>query len=191
MSYSNNKYSEITIHPHAHEMLHRLSDATYIHMNMLVGMYIANEVCLIESIRRNAYLKLCETKFDEVEEMLEYFEPSDSKKYTGKLKVYQHYLAKLREIAWILNVRPNDFLNTVIAAEFKSFVNLNKELNGVGFEQYMGRLGKYKILMDEVFDPLTTNIYKTRKQIAAGNTRRETGFVPANELKNQGGDSLL
>lgn len=147
MSYSSNKYSEISIHPHAHEMLYRLSNGTYIRMNLLVGMYIAHEAHLLESIGRYAYLKQCETRFDEAEEMLEYFEPSDSKKYTGKLKVYQHYLAKLREIAWSLNIRPKDFLNTVIAAEFESFVNLNKE----SYESYMKRLGEYRKLMDEVF----------------------------------------
>lgn len=191
MSYSNNKYSEITIHPHAHEMLHRLSSETYIYMNQLVGMYIANEAYLLESIGRQAYLKQCETRFDKAEEMLECFEPSDSKKYIGKLKVYQHYLTKLRELAWSLNVRPKDFLNYVISAEFERFVNLNKELNEVGFGRYMTRLGEYMIHMNAVFEPLTTCIYSTRKQTADRNTWRETGFVPANELKNQGGDSLL
>ena len=209
MSYSNYKYSEIKIHPHAHEMLHRLSSETYIHMNQLVGMYIANEVCLLDSIGRYAYLKQCETKFDEAEETLEYFEPSDSDKYTGKIKVYQHYLAKLREIAWSINVRPKYFLNYVISAEFERFVNLNKELNEVGFGQYMGQLGEYRKLMDAVFEPLITCIYSTRKQNAGGNTFdggnsvdgeytwRETGFIPANELKKQyarreadGGDTM-
>lgn len=177
MGYSDNKYSEITIHPHAHEMLHRLSNETYIRMNLLVGMYIAHEAHLLESIGRYAYLKQCETRFDEAEEMLEYFEPSDSKKYTGKLKVYQHYLAKLREIAWSLNVRPKDFLNTVIAAEFEIYVNSHKE----SYKSYMTRLGEYRDEMNKVFGPLTSCIYKTRKQC----------FVPANKLKNQGGDSLL
>lgn len=191
MGYSNNKYSEISIHPHAHEMLHRISNATYIHMNQLVGMYIANEACLLESIGLQAYLKQCETRFDEAEETLEYFEPSDSKKHTGKLKVYQHYLAKLREIAWSINVRPKDFLNYVISAEYESFVNLNKGTIETEMRQYIERLWKYRKLMDEIYDPLTTCIYKTRKMVAGGNTGEKSGFVPANKLKNQGGDSLL
>lgn len=209
MGYSNNKYSEIKIHPHAHEMLHRLSSETYIHMNQLVGMYIANEACLLDSIGRYAYLKQCETKFDEAEETLEYFEPSESNKYTGKIKIYQHYLAKLRVIAWSINVRPKDFLNYMISAEFERFVNLNKESNEVGFEQYMRHLGECRALMDALSDPLTTCIYKTRKQNTGGNTFdggntvdgeytwRETGFIPASELKKQyarreadGGDSM-
>lgn len=181
MGYSNNKYSEISIHPHAHEMLHRISNATYIHMNQLVGMYIANEACLLDSIGRQAYLKQCETRFDEAEETLEYFEPSDPEKHYGKLKLYQHYLAKLREIAWSINVRPKDFLNYVISAEFESFVNLNKESY---MAQYMARLGGYKDKMIEVFEPLTTIIYKVSRGW-------KSDFVPATKLKNQGGDSLL
>lgn len=177
----NQKYSEITIHPHAHEMLDRISNATYIYKNQLVGMYIANEACLLESIGRQAYLEQCETKFDGAEEMLVCFEPSNSEKHKGKLKLYQHYLVKLREIAWTINVRPKDFLNYVISAEYESFVNLNKEsIEGVK-GLYMRRLGEYMVLMDEVFEPLTASIYMTRKQ---------SGFVPANKLKNQGGDSL-
>lgn len=177
-----NEYRQISIHPHAHEMLHRISNATYIHMNQLVGMYIANEACLLDSIGLYAYLKQCETRFDEAEETLEYFEPSDPKKYTGKLKVYQFYLAKLREIAWSINVRPQDFLTYVISAEYESFVNLNKESNEAGIGRYIGLLGEYRKLMEAIYGPLTTCIYKTRKQSL---------FVPANKLKNQGGDSLL
>ena len=168
MDYSNNKYSEIKIHPHAHEMLHRLSRETYIYMNQLVGMYIADQACLLDSIGRYAYWKHCETKFDEAEETLEYFEPSESNKYTGKIKIYQHYLAKLREIAWSINVRPKDFLNYMISAEFGRFVNLNKELNEVGFGQYMRHLGECRLLMDALFDPLITYIYMTCKQNAGG-----------------------
>lgn len=196
MGYSNNKYSEIKIHPHAHEMLHRLSCETYIHMNQLVGMYIANEACLLDSIGRYAYLEQYDTKFDEAEATPEYFEPSDSGKYTGKIKIYQHYLAKLREIAWSINVRPKDFLNYIISAEFERFVNLNKELNEVGYVQYMSHLGECRLLMEALFDSLTTCIYKTRKLNAGRHTvdgeytRRETGFIPASKLKKQGGDSL-
>lgn len=193
----NYKYSEITIHPHAHEMLDRISNATYIHKNHLVGMYIANEACLFDSLGRQAYLEQCETRFDGAEEMLVYFEPSDSEKHKGKLKLYQVYLAKLREIAWSINVRPKDFLNYVISAEFESFVNLNKEsIEGVK-GLYMRQLGRYRELMDASFEPLTTCIYKTQKMnfngytVARGNTGAESGFVPANKLKKQGGDSLL
>ena len=182
MSYSDNKYSEISIHPHAHEMLHRISNATYIHMTHLVGMYIANEACLLDSIGRNAYLEQFETKFDEAEEMLVYFEPSDSKKYTGKLRVYQTYLAKLREVAWSINVRPKDFITYVISAEYAIIEDLNKESNEAGIGQYLGRLVEYRKLIDRILGPPTTYIYKSRRQ---------SGFVPANKLKKQGGDSLL
>jgi hypothetical protein len=150
-------------------------------MTHLVGMYIAYEACLHDSIGRQAYLELCETRFDKAEEMLVYFEPSDSEKHYGKLKLYQVYLAKLREIAWSINVRPKDFLNYVISAEYESFVNLNKESNESGIRQYMKRLGEYRDEIDKVFDSPTTCIYKTRVK----------DFVPANKLKNQGGDSLL
>jgi hypothetical protein len=147
-------------------------------MTHLVGMYIAYEACLHDSIGRQAYLELCETRFDKAEEMLVYFEPSDSEKHYGKLKLYQVYLAKLREIAWSINVRPKDFLNSVISAEFESFVNLIKESS---LDKYIARLGQYRDEIDKVFDSPTTCIYKTRVK----------DFVPANKLKNQGGDSLL
>jgi hypothetical protein len=147
-------------------------------MTHLVGMYIAYEACLHDSIGRQAYVKQCETKFDEAEETLEYFEPSYSEKHYGKLKLYPVYLAKLREIAWSINVRPKDFLNSVISAEFESFVNLIKESS---LDKYIARLGQYRDEIDKVFDSPTTCIYKTRVK----------DFVPANKLKNQGGDSLL
>lgn len=155
-------------------MLRRISDATYIHMNPLVGMYIAHEAHLLDTMGRYAYMELREPAFDEAETMILFFEPSDSKKYTGRVKISQVYLAKLNEIAWAINVPPKEFLNNVIAAEFEIFVNSNKE-------SYMVHLGKYRKEMDEVFESSRTCIYKTRKQC----------FVPANELKNQGGDSLL
>lgn len=178
MIYHSNQYSEKIIHSHAHEMLHTISDATYIPMNLLVGMYIAHEACLLESIGRRAYLKQCETWIDEAKETLEYFEPSDSKKCSGRVKIYRVYLAKLYEIAWTINVPPKDFLNYVISAEFEIFVNSNKESD---MESYMAHLGRYREEIDEVFKPICTRIDKTRKQC----------FVPANELKKQGGDSLL
>ena len=175
------KYGQVTIHPHAQEMLHKISNATFIHMNSIVGMYIANEACLLDSIGRTAYLEQCATKFEEAEETLEYFEPSDSNKYKGRVKIYQEYLAKLREIAWSINVHPQDFLCYVISAEYSVFVNLNKELY---IAQYMKRLGHYKELMNAMYGRETSTIYFCR------NTRASSGFVPANELKKQGGDTL-
>jgi hypothetical protein len=144
-------------------------------------MYIAHEARLLDTMGRYDYQEQCQTKFNEAEMMLEYFEPSDSEIYRGKLKIYQTYLAKLREIAWSINVRPQDFLNIVISTEFESFVNLNKELHP---GQYLIQLREYMNDMTEVYDPLTTSIYKCRKTWGKG-------FVPANKLKNQGGDSLL
>jgi hypothetical protein len=149
-------------------------------MTHLVGMYIAHEACLLDSIGRQAYVKQCETKFDEAEETLVYFEPSDSEKHYGKLKLYQVYLAKLREIAWSINVRPKDFLNYVISAEYESFVNLNKESS---LDKYIARLGQYRDKMNEVFDSPRPCIYMVPREW-------KSDFVPANKLKNQGGDNL-
>ena len=168
----NQVYGQVTIHPYAHDMVHKISNATYIHMNNIVGMYIANEACLLDSIGRNAYLEQCATKFEEAEMILEYFEPSDSEEYTGKFKIYQAYLAKLREIAWSICIRPQDFLSYVISAEYGFFAKLNKELY---IAQYIARLGQYRDEMNKVFGSPTTCIYKTRRQC----------FVPANKLKTR------
>jgi DNA-directed RNA polymerase subunit N (RpoN/RPB10) len=142
-------------------------------------MYIANEARLLDTMGRYDYQEQCQTKFYEAEMMLEYFEPSDSEIYRGRFKIYQIYLEKLREIAWSINVRPKDFLSNVISTEFESFVKSVRETHNK--KSYMERLGVYRDEMDKVFDPLTTSIYKTRRQ---------SDFVPANKLKNQGGDSL-